>query len=86
LRLNHNWDLKRWVDVREKNILDRCGKDWDANGKVLKTDDKPDLKLSCPDLNKWIDIIFKDNCKIDGVKNEIVKLSIKVVNKFALFI
>lgn len=36
MRRNHNWDLRRWVDVREKNVIDRCGKDWDKVIEVAK--------------------------------------------------
>jgi hypothetical protein len=80
LKKNHNWDLKRWVDVREKNIIDRCTKDWE------KDKQKQEDNSTCPDLHKWIEIIFKENCKIDGIKNHVATLAIKVVTKYALLI
>lgn len=42
--------------------------------------------IKCPDLHKWVEIIFKENCKIDGVKNYVAMLAIKVVTKYAIFI
>lgn len=54
LRRSHNFNIKRWADIRAKNIMDRSEKD--------------------SDLIKWIDIIFKSNCMLEGVKTNMVRL------------
>ena len=46
LRKNHNWDLRRWVDVREKNVIDRCGKDWKRWCEIKNTNSNVNLNLN----------------------------------------